>query len=207
MSYITTSQIEMRGALGTYGMDFEEYTLRYRPINYHDSSVVLITDPGLNIINLNTMVLLKRAQLVENEVNYIQQSITNRRSMLELVLKEMATIMRMEADLEKVDSTYPTPLDESTTDVILSYIDARTNILNDVPLEVIHRAANPTKGHLQIIRNHMETVTELLTNDLDQDTVRLQSVFGKRSDAFELASDLQKKYLEATSSMVNTITQ
>ena len=201
MSYITTSQVTLKGDVATYG--FSSY--RYNVVMSAESagSVTVQSFSNLIIQNLQVAVALRRAQVVNQEISYIQQCSMNRQDALAELGKCLAEVAHKEADCEKI--TDETTIPSWVCDDLKRYVAPHINIGSKLP-----NYATQTKytgGDLQIMMQYIQIATETISNDLDQDSVRLQSIFSKANDAYELASKLMKKFTQSTESNVSTIAQ
>jgi hypothetical protein len=201
MSYITTSEVTMRGDVATYG--FSSY--RYNVVMTAESagSVKRVEYTNLIAQSLQVSVALRRAQVINQEISYIQRCATNRQSALAELGKCLAEVAHKEADCEKI--TDETTIPSWVCSDLVRYVATHINIGSKLP-----NYATQTKytgGDLQIMMQYIQIATETISNDLDQDSVRLQSIFSKANDAYELASKLMKKFSQATESNVSTIAQ
>ena len=136
------------------------------------------------------MKIIKRSGM---EVEFDLSKITN------AVRKANASVV----DCEKI--TDETTIPSWVCSDLVRYVAPHINIGSKLP-----NYATQTKytgGDLQIMMQYIQIATETISNDLDQDSVRLQSIFSKANDAYELASKLMKKFSQATESNVSTIAQ
>ena len=201
MSYITATEVTLRGDVATYG--FSSY--RYDVVMSAESAGSLTHTQYTNLIpqNLQVAVALRRAQVVNQEISYLQQCSVNRRDALAELGKCMAQVAGCEAGCEKItdETTIPSWV---CTDLV-RYVAPHTNIGSKLPNYASQTTY--TGGNLQIMLQFIQIATETISNDLDQDSVRLQSIFSKANDAYDLASKLMKKFTQANESNVNTIAQ
>ena len=201
MPYITTSEIALKGDVATYGFA----SLRYNVVMTAESAGTVTRTERNNLImqNLQVAVALRRAQVVNQEIGYIQRCSNNRQDALAELGKCLAEVAHKEADCEKI--TDETTIPSWVCTDLQRYVAPHINIGSKLP-----NYATQTKytgGDLQIMMQYIQIATETISNDLDQDSVRLQSIFSKANDAYELASKLMKKFTQSNQSNVKTIAQ
>ena len=201
MSYISTSEVTLRGDAGTYGF----LCHRYGAVMTAESagSVSVQSLSGVNIQSLQVAIALRRAQVIDQEIVYIQRCATNRRQALDELGKCLAEVALEEGNCKEITDEATIP--SWVCNDLKRYVAPHTDISTKLPNYATQ--TKYTSGDLQIMMQYIQIATETISNDMDQDSVRLQSVFSKANDAYDLASKLMKKFSQADESNVKTIAQ
>lgn len=190
MSYIIVNKTELRGHMGELGMVRRTFDVQLSGRIFGEAQVAKYS--ALNLSDLVTAEMVARSIILNKEVRYIQSCAMARRNALAELSEALSELLRVGADLKELNST--------------GTISAETvAILNKHGIE--NNGTTTTKGEFNKISQRTENAMDLINNDMDQDLVRLQSIFSKRDDALELADKLADQLADAVGDSVSTVAQ
>lgn len=198
MSYIIAHEVELGGRLALFGVTSSNYDVS--TISRTDSgSVSLDCITNANIIGLQTAVTVYRARMIEEELRAVKKVVENRKDSMEALQLLLGDVMKAEAGLESL--TDKGPLSWSVINGVNNYVRPY------ISMSGYDSSGDYTKGNMQILEQYIQSVLDLLDNDLSQDMMRLSQIDKKRNSAFDLISKLIKKFTKASKNNIGIVAQ
>jgi len=206
MAYLLTSEVNLQGRIADYGFHSTTYT-------YHIFSSAAGKTPavykGKLIQAMLTDVCVYRADLISEELIALNDLVNNRNNAQKRISSAMGEVYRLEKnepDLKAHCGKLTTATYNIIKNDVRPYLSSESQgNLNKLLQENDDNKDGMTAGSMQKLEQYIQTVSELQSNDMQEDSVRLQQVMSKRDSAYNLANDLSKKLRDSVKETLSVI--
>jgi len=156
--------------------------------------------PGKDFAAALTAAAFRQATAIEDAVSSYAAVLQRRQQKLDELGEALAVLARAIASLPTTDQNGNDKSDTDSALTAMSETVARYGITMTVTGD-----SRITRENAMTAQNDIKYALDIEDNDLQQDTVSLQSMFSKRDNAFSTASKIVKKALNASGATIGNI--